>query len=129
MRKTVETDRAPIPVGCYSQGVVARDLVFTAGQIGLDPETGKLESDLESQTERALDNIEEVLLEAGSGMEMVVKMTLYITDMSAFSLINDIYSRRFNPPYPARSVVEVSGLPLGALVEMEAVAVIRRMST
>jgi 2-iminobutanoate/2-iminopropanoate deaminase len=129
MRHIVKTDEAPLPVGAYSQGVMVSGLIFTAGQIGLDPRTGKIAGDLEKQTEMALSNIQAVLEAAGSGMDWVVKMNLYITDMSDFETVNRIYSGRFRSPYPARSVVEVSGLPLGALVEIEAVAKIGRGTT
>ncbi len=129
MRKIVETDEAPLPVGAYSQGVLASGMVFTAGQIGIDPLTGKLAGDIEKQTERALSNLQAVLEAAGSGMDWVVKMNLYITDMSDFQTVNRIYSQRFQRPYPARSVIQVSGLPLGALVEMEAVAAVGRGTT
>jgi 2-iminobutanoate/2-iminopropanoate deaminase len=125
MYETVETDSAPLPVGAYSQAVVSGGLVFTAGQIGICPESGKLLEGIELQTERVLDNLESVLIEAGSGLDRVIRMNLYITDMADFSLVNAIYSTRFSSPYPARSTVQVAALPLGASIEMDAVAEVK----
>jgi 2-iminobutanoate/2-iminopropanoate deaminase len=125
MRRTVRTENAPLPVGAYSQAVLSGGLVFTAGQIGLDPSSGLLEEGLEAQTERALDNLRAVLEAAGSGLDWVVRMNLYITDMAEFDLVNRIYSGRFEEPYPARSIIQASALPLGALVEIEAVASVK----
>ena len=120
----VFTPKAPKPVGPYSQGVKAGNLVFVSGQLGIDPETGELAEGLRAQAERALLNLREVLLAAGGDLGNVVKTTVYITDMSQFGLFNEIYSRLFPEPHPARSVVEVSALPLGALVEVEAIAIL-----
>lgn len=125
MRRIVRTGRAPLPVGAYSQAVMAGGLVFTAGQLGIDPQTGILEEGIEAQTERALDNVEHILRAAGSDSDWVVRMNLYITDMSEFDLVNRIYSSRFEEPYPARSIVQAAALPLGALIEIEAVASIK----
>jgi 2-iminobutanoate/2-iminopropanoate deaminase len=125
MRRIVRTDRAPLPVGAYSQAVIAGGLVFTAGQLGIDPDTGTLEEGIEAQTERALDNVGHILRAAGSDSDWVVRMNLYITDMSEFDLVNRIYSSRFEEPYPARSIVQAAALPLGALIEIEAVASIK----
>ncbi|MBN2586454.1 MAG: RidA family protein [Candidatus Fermentibacteraceae bacterium] len=124
MRRTVRTVGAPLPVGAYSQAVISGDLVFTAGQIGIDPSTGMLEDGLSAQTARALSNVREILREAGTDMDGVLKLNLYITDMSDFDLVNRIYSSSFEEPYPARSIVQAAALPLGALIEIEAVAVI-----
>jgi 2-iminobutanoate/2-iminopropanoate deaminase len=124
MRRTVRTVGAPLPMGAYSQAVISGDLVFTAGQIGIDPSTGVLEEGLSAQTARALSNVREILREAGTDMDGVVKLNLYITDISEFDLVNRIYSDFFEEPYPARSIVQAAALPLGALIEIEAVAVI-----
>ncbi len=126
MRRTVRTVGAPLPVGAYSQAVISGDLVFTAGQIGIDPSTGALEEGLSAQTARALSNVREILREAGTDMDGVVKLNLYITDMSEFDLVNRIYSSFFEEPYPARSIVQAAALPLGALIEIEAVAFIHK---
>jgi len=129
MRKTVRTERAPMPAGAYSQAVISGRLVFTAGQIGIDPGKGTLATGARAQTAQALENIANVLREAGSGLDWVIRMNLYITDMADFEVINGVYSSVFSEPYPARSVVEVAALPLGAVIEMEAVAEVERGST
>ncbi len=121
-RKVVWTDEAPKPVGPYSQAVVVGNLIFTSGQIGIDPKTGELVQGVEAQTEQVFKNLEQVLLAAGSGFDRVIKATVFITDMKEFGKVNSIYARFFKEPFPARSTVEVSNLPKGALVEIEVVA-------
>ena len=116
---------SPLPVGPYSQAVISKGFIFTAGQIGIDPEDGKLEEGIEAQTVQALNNLEAILLDAGSDMDSVVKINLYLADISDSAIVNDIYSRRFMAPFPARSAVAVSKLPLGALVEIEAIAALK----
>jgi len=125
MFETVKTGSAPLPVGAYSQAVITAGLVFTAGQIGICPESGKLVEGLASQTGQILDNLEQILIAAGSGLNRVIRMNLYITDMADFDLINRIYSCRFRSPYPARSTVQVAELPLGAMIEMDAIACVK----
>ena len=124
-RKTVQTAKAPIPVGPYSQAVISNGFVFTAGQIGINPETGKLEDGIAAQTVMALNNLEAILTDAGSGMGSIIRTNLYLTDISDYSVVNDIYSMRFGAPFPARSVIAVSNLPLGALFEIETVAALK----
>lgn len=126
MKKTiVNTDRAPTAVGPYSQAVIAGELVFTAGQIPLDPATGSLvEGEIERQTERALENLAGVLEAAGSSLDHVLKTTVFLTDMRLFTRVNQVYARYFTAHYPARSCVQVSALPLGVAIEIEAVALI-----
>lgn len=122
-RREVHTDRAPAAVGPYAQAVAAEGFLFTAGQIGLDPDTGELAGDdVASQVRRVMDNLEAVLAAAGLGLGDVVKTTIYLTDMDAFETVNEIYGDRLAAPYPARSTVEVPRLPRDALVEIEAVA-------
>lgn len=122
-REEIHTDRAPAAVGPYAQAVAAGGFVYTAGQIGLDPETGELAgSGLEAQARQAMDNLEAVLAAADLGMDDVVKTTIFLTDMDAFGTVNEIYGDRLRAPYPARSTVEVPRLPMDALVEIEAVA-------
>ncbi len=123
--KTVQTPKAPLPVGPYSQAVISKGFIFTAGQIGINPETGKLEEGIAAQTVKALNNIEAILVDAGSGMDSIIRTNLYLTDISDLAIVNDIYSRRFVAPFPARSVMAVSMLPLGALVEIETVAALK----
>ncbi len=127
MRKTINTKNAPAPVGnVYSQGVVAEGrLVFTAGQLGLDPAAGKLVSGgVQAETRRALENVKAIVEAAGSSMDRVVKVTVLLADIGDFSAMNEIYKTFFPDAPPARTAFEVGRLPLDALVEIEAVAVI-----
>ncbi len=126
MRQIVKTDRAPAAVGPYSQGVIAGgSLVFTAGQIPLDPVTGEMVTgDIRSQTHQALKNVQAVLEAAGSSLDQVVKATVFLQNMDDFAAMNEVYSGYFGDSPPARSAVEVAGLPKGALVEIEVVALV-----
>lgn len=120
---SVHTDQAPGAVGPYSQGYWAGELFFSAGQVGLDPETGEMVgADVESQAERVMANLYAVLEEAGLSFAAVVKTTIFLADMADFAAVNEIYARRFDPPYPARSTVAVLMLPKGARVEIDVVA-------
>lgn len=121
--ESITTDRAPAAVGPYSQAVVAGDLVFVSGQIPVDPETGDVPDDIAGQTRRALTNLGNVLGAAGSGLDRAVRVTVFVTDMSAFADVNRVYAEFFSEPYPSRSCVEVSGLPKGVKVEIDAIAV------
>jgi 2-iminobutanoate/2-iminopropanoate deaminase len=127
MNKTiVHTDQAPAAVGPYSQAVVIDGWVFTSGQVAIDPATQRLVgSDAATQADRALQNVERILKEAGSGLDLVVRATVYLTDMDDFKAVNEVYGRYFTEPYPARACVEVSRLPVGARVEIDAVARLR----
>ena len=120
---TVHSEAAPKAIGPYSQAVIAGDLVFISGQIPLDPATGNLiADDFPAEVERVLANVDAVLLAAGCDRSRVVKATVFVTDLSLFATLNDIYGRFFGEHRPARAVVQVSALPRGARVEMEAVA-------
>ncbi len=123
MSKTiVETGQAPAAVGPYSQGVVLDGWIWTAGQVALDPATGTLVgSDAATQADRALRNVRAILEAAGSGLDRVVRATVYLASMDDFAAVNEVYARYFSKPYPARVCVEVSRLPLGALVEIDAI--------
>ena len=123
-REIISTNQAPAAVGPYSQAVRTGNLVFTAGQIGIEPLSGQLRAGLEAQTRQVLKNLEAVLKAAGSDMQHIVKTTIYLTDMAHFQTVNAIYGSVFNSEPPARSTVAVAALPLGALVEIEAVAVL-----
>jgi 2-iminobutanoate/2-iminopropanoate deaminase len=124
-RKIVHTDQAPAAVGPYSQAVRAGKLVYTAGQIPMDPATGQLvEGDIQAQTRQALQNLQAVLEEAGSSLKRVVKTTVFLVDMGDFKAMNEIYAQFFTGKPPARSAVEVAALPVGASVEVEAVALV-----
>lgn len=123
-KECLSTANAPAAVGPYSQAIRSGDVVYLSGQIGLVPETGKMvEGDVAAQAEQALKNLSAVLAEAGMSTENVVKAVVFITDMANFPAVNEVYKKYFSAPYPARSCVAVSGLPLGALVEVEAIAV------
>jgi len=124
-RGVVKTEKAPKAVGPYVQGVKAHGFLFTAGQIGLDPATGKLvEGGIEAQTRRVLENLKAVVEAAGSSFKQAVKATVYLTDLSHFQAMNHIYATYFEGQSPARSTVGVAQLPLGALVEIELVALL-----
>jgi len=124
--RVVRTERAPAAVGPYSQAVVAGNFVFVSGQIPLDARTGKVvEGGVEAQAEQAFRNLAAVLEAAGSSLDRVVKVTLYIKNMSDFSAVNEVYGRFFGGEVlPARACVEVSALPKGVLVEVEAIGVV-----
>ncbi|MFW6160488.1 MAG: RidA family protein [Acidobacteriota bacterium] len=125
MKKEVKTDKAPQAIGPYSQAVVAKGMVFASGQIAIHPETGKLsQGDIEGQTRLVLNNLKEVLEEAGSSLDKTVKCTVFLQDMDDFSKMNDVYAQFFKPPYPARAAVQVARLPKDVKVEIEAIAVL-----
>ena len=121
--ETVYASKAPEPIGPYSQAVKAGDFVFTSGQLGIGGD-GKLEADVSLQTEAALKNLSEVLREAGSSLDMVVKTTCYLANISDSNDFNQIYEKYFLNK-PARTLIEASALPKGALVKIEAVAEIK----
>jgi 2-iminobutanoate/2-iminopropanoate deaminase len=122
VRTQVATNAAPAAIGPYSQGIRMGELVFTAGQIGLDPASGELAEGVTAQAERALRNVAAILDAAGSSLERVVKTTIFLADMNDFNAVNEVYATHFATPYPARSTVAVAGLPRGALIEIEAIA-------
>jgi 2-iminobutanoate/2-iminopropanoate deaminase len=122
----VRTPTAPAPIGPYAQAIDVGDLVFCAGQIALDPATGRLlDGDVEAQTARAVANLGAVLSSVGLGLGHVVKTTVFLVDMADGPAMSAAYGRAFPEPYPARSTVAVAGLPAGARVEIEAIAVRR----
>lgn len=125
MKREIKTGRAPSPVGPYSQAVEVGNVLFLSGQIGIDPSTGKLKEDFREQVRQAFRNAEEILKEAGYSKESVVKVTLYLKDLSKFGELNAVYEEFFKDvvPKPARVTVGVSDLPLGADIEVEVVAV------
>jgi len=122
-RNVIATTEAPGAVGPYSQGIATDGLVFTAGQIPVNPATGKIEAEtIEDQTRQVLSNVDAVLRAAGSGLHRIVKMTVFMTDLGDFQAMNGVYAEFFPSDPPARSAVQVVALPLGVQIEMEAVA-------
>ena len=125
-RQAVHTEKAPAPLGGapYSQAIISGDLVFASGQVPLDPATGVLvDGGVSEQTEQVLRNVQFVLEGAGSGLDRVLKTTVFLTDLGSFGAMNEVYARHFTAPFPARSTIEVSALPAGAAVEIECTAV------
>jgi 2-iminobutanoate/2-iminopropanoate deaminase len=121
--KVIATNKAPGAVGPYSQAIQAGDFLFASGQIALDPATGEIVSGgIEAQAEQAMKNAAAILAEAGLSFDNVVKTTVYLTDMGSFGVVNGIYGKYFQKTLPARSCVEISKLPKGALVEVEVTA-------
>ncbi|MEW5985282.1 MAG: RidA family protein [Chloroflexota bacterium] len=126
-RKIITTDQAPAAIGPYSQAIRVGKLVYTAGQVALDPATGQLvEGDVAAQTERVLRNLQAVLEAAETSLTRVIKTTVFLQNMDDFAAMNAVYSQFFSEEPPARSTVAVAALPKGALVEIEAVALIKK---
>lgn len=123
--KFVQTNKAPSAIGPYSQAVVANGMVFTSGQIALTPEGVMLENDVTMQTKQVLKNLSAVLEEAGSSLREVIKTTIFLDSMDDFAVVNEIYAEAFGSHKPARSTVAVKTLPKNALVEIDAVALVR----
>ena len=123
-KTVIKTENAPSAVGTYSQGISTGNIIFTAGQIPLDPSTGEvIEGDFKTRVRRVLLNIDGILVEAGSSLSNAVKLTVFMTDLSRFSELNEVFLEFFEKDPPARSALEVSKLPLGVDVEIECVAV------
>lgn len=122
MKKTIHAEKAPAAVGPYVHAVEAGNLVFTSGQLGLDPETGVLPEGIEAQTHQALKNLGAVLEAAGVGYEDVVRTMVFLADMNDFAAVNQIYAQYFQGQAPARSCVQAACLPKGGLIEIEAIA-------
>jgi 2-iminobutanoate/2-iminopropanoate deaminase len=124
-KQIITTDQAPKAIGPYSAAVSTGHLVFTAGQLGIDPVTGKMvEGGIQAQTRQALTNLKAILEAAGSGLENVIKTTVFLKDIGEFALMNEVYGSFFTENFPARSAFQVGALPLGASVEIEAVALL-----
>lgn len=125
-KKIVSTEKAPKAIGPYSQAILTTNLIFTAGQVGLDPATMELvEGGIEAQTRQVLTNLRHVLERADSGLNFVVKTTVFLQDMNDFARMNAVYAEFFPENPPARSTVQVAGLPKGALVEIECIALLK----
>ena len=124
---SVQTDRAPAAIGPYSQAIIANGFLFTAGQIALDPASGQIvPGDVVAQAERVLANLKAILDEAGVSWSDVVKTTVYLHDMNDFPRVNEVYARALGSARPARSTVQVSALPRGVLVEIDAIAALSK---
>jgi 2-iminobutanoate/2-iminopropanoate deaminase len=123
-KKVIKSEKAPKAIGPYSVAIRTGNLIFTSGQLGLDPQTGNLvPGGIEAETRQALTNIQHVLADSGSGMQGVVKTTVFLKDMADFPKMNAVYAEFFPEPPPARSTVQVAALPKGGSIEIEAVAI------
>lgn len=118
----ISTPKAPAAIGPYSQGIGMGNLVFTSGQLPINPETKAMPDDISEQARQSLSNVQAILEAAGAGLDTVIKVTIFLADMGDFAKVNAVYDTFFKQPYPARSCFAVAALPLGARVEIEAVA-------
>ena len=122
MKKPIFTSKAPAAIGPYSQAVQWGDVVFISGQIPLDPENGQLNNaTFEDETNQVLDNLEAICQEAGGTLDHILKLTIYLTDLAKFDIVNSIMASRFSEPFPARATVEISKLPKEVSIEMDAI--------
>jgi 2-iminobutanoate/2-iminopropanoate deaminase len=124
--RIISSAAAPKPVAAYSQAIEANGFVFSAGQLGIDPSTGKLESGIEAQAERVFANLRAVLEAAGLGAERVVKVNIYLADLTHFALVNPVYERFVGSNRPARTTIGAGALPQGALIEVDLIAAVSR---
>lgn len=123
MKQVIHTDKAPAAIGPYSEAIQIGQLLFTSGQVPIDPETGAIvEGGIQEQARQSLNNIKAILNAAGTNMGAVVKTTVFLQDMNDFAAMNEVYAQFFQEPYPARSAVQVARLPKDVLVEIEAIA-------
>lgn len=120
--KVLQTDKAPQAIGPYSQGIHAGNLVFTSGQLPINPKTGELENDIQAGTRQSLENVKNVLESAGTSLDKVVKVVIFLRDMNDFAAMNEVYGTYFPTNPPARSAVQVARLPKDAVIEIEAMA-------
>lgn len=125
MIKSIKTDKAPRAIGPYSQAVAFEQLIFCSGQLGMDPKTSEMKEGIENQTKQVLANLSAVLEAAGSSLSEVIKTTVYLAHMSDFPTMNAIYEKAFGSHKPARATVEVANLPKNALVEIDAIAIMK----
>ncbi|MBP1758404.1 MAG: endoribonuclease [Firmicutes bacterium] len=121
--KAIQTQKAPAAIGPYSQGIDLGHMVYTSGQIPVNPQTGEIPATIEEQTAQALNNAKAVLEAAGLSMDNVVKTLVFLSDLGEFAAMNEVYASFFQQPYPARSCVQVAAIPKGAKVEIECIAV------
>ena len=126
-KKVVFTEKAPKPIGPYSQAIIAGNLIFTAGQIPIDPATNQVvQGDIKEQTRRVLENLRAILESAGATFDDVVKVTIYMKDLNEFSAMNEVYSEYFKNSPPARTTVEVSRLPRDVRIEIDLIAIVKQ---
>jgi len=126
MKKSVlSTKKAPAAIGPYSQGIRAGDFVFVSGQLGIDPAKGSLADGVKAQAEQSCANLKAVLEASGCAPADIVKTTIFLQDMKDFAVVNEVYAALFNGDFPARSTVQVAGLPKGGLVEIEAIVAVK----
>ncbi|MBS6502114.1 MAG: RidA family protein [Clostridium sp.] len=123
-KEIISTSKAPSAIGSYSQGIKIGEMVFTSGQIPVNPATGEVVIEIKAATRQSLENVKAVLEEAGSSLEKVVKVVVFIKDMNDFGQVNEVYGEYFNENPPARSCVEVARLPKDCVIEIEAVATV-----
>ena len=123
-KEVINTNNAPEAIGPYSQGVIVGDFVYTSGQIPLNPVTGELVTDIKLATKQSMENIKAILEEAGTSLNNVVKTSIFLKDLNDFEAVNEVYGTYFIENKPARSCVEVSKLPMDAVIEIEAIATV-----
>ena len=124
-KQIIKTDKAPGAIGPYSQGIIIGDLVYTSGQIPLNPKTGEMAESIEEQTAQSLENVKAILEEAGTSMDNVIKTTVFLDDINNFSRMNEVYATYFKENKPARSAVQVAKLPKDAKIEIEVIATLK----
>lgn len=122
MKKIINTQNAPAAIGPYSQGVVAQGLVYSSGQLPLNPETKVLETEIKKATKQSLENCKSILEEAGTSMDKVFKTTVFVKDLNDFAAVNEVYGMYFKENPPARSCVQIAKLPMDAVIEIEVIA-------
>ena len=120
--KAINTEKAPAAVGAYVQAIATDNLIFTSGQLPLNPATGELESDIKKATKRALENIKAIVEEAGSSVDKIIKCNVFLDKIEDFAAFNEVYEEFFGDHKPARSALEVANIPKGAVIEIEAIA-------
>ncbi|MCX8514601.1 MAG: hypothetical protein RL017_313 [Pseudomonadota bacterium] len=123
-KEMIHTAAAPKAIGCYSQAIKAGNVVYLSGQIGFEPQTMELVAGMEQQTRQMFNNLQQVVIAAGGNLTQIVKLTIYLTDMNNFAILNQVMSEFFTAPYPARAAVGVKELPKGAIVEADAILVL-----
>jgi reactive intermediate/imine deaminase len=124
IKEMIHTSKAPQAIGCYSQAIKAGNVVYLSGQIGFEPQTMELVAGMEQQTRQMFQNLEQVVIASGGNLAQIVKLTIYLTDMNNFAVLNQVMAEFFTAPFPARAAVGVKELPKGAIVEADAILVL-----